>query len=55
MPREDDDDLLGYDDLLAEDLTPEEARAVLGPHSALPRWEVTERYEMLLREREGRL
>jgi hypothetical protein len=47
------DDLLGYDDLLAEGLDPADARAVLGPHSALTRREVEDRYEMLRREREG--
>jgi hypothetical protein len=46
-----DDELLGYDDLLNEGLDPDEARTVLGPHTALPRWEVAERWELLLHER----
>ncbi len=42
-----DDELLDLDQLLAEGMEPAEARAVLGPHSALPRWEALERWEML--------
>jgi hypothetical protein len=49
-----DDDLLGYDDLLAAGLSPADARAVLGPHTALSRREVEDGYELLRREREGR-
>jgi hypothetical protein len=41
-----DDKLLGLD--------PYDGRAVLGPHTALSRREVADRYELLRREREGR-
>jgi hypothetical protein len=43
--------MLGYGDLLAEGLSAEEARAVLGPHSALTRREIEDRWELLRRER----
>jgi hypothetical protein len=46
-----DDDLLGYDQLLDEDYTPDEARTVLGPHSAISRREAHERLEMFRLER----
>ena len=46
-----DGELLGLEQLIAEGLCPDDARAVLGPHVALPRWEVRERHEMLMRER----
>jgi hypothetical protein len=45
-----DDDLLGYDGLLAEGLTPDEARGVLGPHAAVARQEAQDRLAMLRRE-----
>jgi hypothetical protein len=48
------DELIGYDDLIGEGLTPEDAAAVLRGATTLPRWEASERCEMLLREREGR-
>jgi hypothetical protein len=47
------DELLDLDQLIAEGLILDEACAVLGPHTALPRWEASERWE-LLRERRGR-
>ena len=47
-----DDDLLGYDGLIVEGLDPDDARAVLGSHSALTRREVEDRWAMLLHERE---
>jgi hypothetical protein len=46
-----DDDLLGIDQLLDEGLDADEARAVLGPHTALTRHEVEDRLAMLRRER----
>jgi hypothetical protein len=52
--RADPDALLDLDQLIGEGLDPEDARAVLGPHTALPRWEVSERWELLLRERRDR-
>jgi hypothetical protein len=52
--RDPNDELLGLEQLIAEGFAPEEARAVLGPHTALPRWEARERYELLLRERRMR-
>jgi hypothetical protein len=48
------DELLDLGQLVAEGLDPADVRAMLGPHTALPRREVHERYELLLREREGR-
>jgi hypothetical protein len=44
-------ELLGFDQLTAEGLTPDEARAVLGPHTALTRREASDRYELLQRAR----
>jgi hypothetical protein len=49
-----DDELLGYEDLIAQGLEPADARALLGPHSALTRREVDDRWGMICREREGR-
>jgi hypothetical protein len=47
-----DDELLDLYQIIDElDIDPDDARAVLGPHSALPRWEACERWEMILRER----
>jgi len=53
-PDPDRDDELLDEDQLAAELDPADARAVLGPHTALPRWEIAERLEMLRLEREGR-
>jgi hypothetical protein len=48
-----DDELLDLDQIMTQEgLDLEEAREVLGPHTALPRWEVYERYEMLQREQQ---
>jgi hypothetical protein len=48
-----DDELMNLELLLNEGLDPADARAVLGPHSELPRWEIAERLAMLRRERQG--
>jgi hypothetical protein len=48
-----DDELLDLGQLLAHGLASADAQAVLGQHTALPRWEVRERYELLVRERGG--
>jgi hypothetical protein len=50
-----DHELLDLEQLLSLGLDPADARDVLGPHSALTRREVEDRYEMLRRERESRL
>jgi hypothetical protein len=47
-----DDEPLGLDQLITEGMDPDDARAVLGPHTALPRGEICERYELL--QRDGR-
>jgi hypothetical protein len=47
------EDLLDLDQLLALGLDPADARDVLGPHSALSRQEVLDRYGILCRERRG--
>jgi hypothetical protein len=52
--RNPDDELLDLYQLIAEGLDPADARNVLGPHTALPRWEVRERYEVLQRELKDR-
>ena len=49
-----DDELLDQTQLIDMGMDPEDARVVLGPHTALPRREVHERYEMLRRERGDR-
>jgi hypothetical protein len=54
-PARDGDELLGPEQLIAEGLSSDDARAVLGPHAALPRWEVRDRHEMLMHERDGYL
>ena len=46
-------DLLGFDDLVSEGLSPADARAVLGPHTALSRDEVADRWGLLLLDQEG--
>jgi hypothetical protein len=50
-----DDELLDLTQLIDMGMTAEDARAVLGPHTALPRREARERHEMLRREQGGRL
>jgi hypothetical protein len=47
-------ELLGFDDLVSEGLPPEEARAVLGPHSALTRAEVNDRLGLVHVQKEAR-
>jgi hypothetical protein len=51
IERDRDDELIGPGELLDEGLTPEDAQAVLGPHSALTRREVEDRLAMLRCER----
>jgi hypothetical protein len=46
-------DLLGFEDLVSEGMSPAEARAVLGPHTALSRDEVADRWGLLILEQEG--
>jgi hypothetical protein len=48
------DELLDLEHLVAAGLERDEARAVLGPHTCLPRREIAERLELLRWEREGR-
>jgi hypothetical protein len=50
-PDNDPDGLLGFEDLISDGADPADARAVLGPHSALSRREIEDRLEMLRRER----
>jgi hypothetical protein len=47
-----DNELLDLTALLSEGLTTEDTAAVLGPHDALTRAEVTDRLAMLRRERD---
>lgn len=49
-----DNEVLDLTQLISEGIDPEDARRVLGPHNALPRWEAMERYEMIQLEHERR-
>ena len=46
-----DDELIGLQQLIDDGMDTGTARQVMGAHSALARWEVLERLEMLRRER----